>query len=500
MRSMRTTGLAAIAALGCLGLAPAAARAAVAITTSPALRPAFDRHVSDYVIHCVPGKRVQVAVHASGGARVSVAGRKVRGGTFERHVERASGAAFSMRVRDHGRSTTHHVRCLPPGFPAWSFEIHGPSQAQWFVITPLHHANADYATIVDSRGTPVWWWRGTGYGPSDGKLLPDGTLAWTRWYGDLFGARDKDAYEVRRPDGSLVRLVRTVGSPTDTHDMQVLPNGDYLVDTFRRRCCEDLSAHGGPRNAQVFDGEIQELTPAGRLVWRWSSRDHIPLWWTTGDASRRTGWWYGQVTNTPNHPPRERAYDLVHINSVEPDGDGLIVSARHIDSVFRIDRASGRIEWKLGGRHVPGLSLKVVGPHPTPLFSGQHDARLWKDGTLTVYDNNTWGGAPSADRFAIDPEKRTARLIERITDPAITSSQAVGSARKLSGGHWVVDWGGNGVVTEQTEDGTIVRRLRFADEGTYRAVPIEPGVLSAARLRRGMDRMSETHRGPAAAR
>jgi hypothetical protein len=458
------------------------------------------------VSRCVPGEPVRVFVRASDGDRVAVAGRKSRGGTFKRHVTRESGAGFTIRVRAGGTSSTYHVRCLPPGFPVWSFERTGAGQAQWYVITPIHRAGADYVTIVDSRGTPVWWWRGSGFGPIDGKLLPDGTLAWVRWYGDHFGVRAKGAYEIRRPDGSLVRLVRTVGSPTDTHEMQLLPNGHYLVNTFRRRCCEDLSSHGGPSDAEVFDGEIQEIAPDGKLVWKWKTKGHVPLSWMTGDEKKKIGWWYLEMLATPNRPPRERAYDIVHLNSVEPDPplrgagrDGLIVSARHLDSVFRIDRATGEIDWKLGGRHVPGKSLKLLGDHPTPLFSGQHDARLWKDGTLTVYDNGSYRDrAPAADRFVIDPVNRTARLVERITNPEIGSSRAVGSARKLSGGDWVVDWGGNAIGTEQSEDGAIVRRLKFLDgRSTYRAVPIEPGELGAARLRRGMDSMSATHRAAA---
>lgn len=439
-------------------------------------------------------------VHASDGDRVGVADGESRGGTFTREVTRESGAAFTIRVREGGKLSKHHVRCLPPGFPSWSY-LRGKGQAEWYVMSPLHHKNADYATIVDRHGVPVWWWRGVDFGPADSKLLPDGTIAWTRWYGDHFGVRDKDAYEVRRPDGTLVRLVRTKGSPTDTHDMELMPNGHYLVDTYRRRCCEDLSAHGGPSHAEVFDGEIQEIAPNGRLVWKWNTKGHVPVEWTTGDEKKQIGWWYGILRDTPQRPARERAYDLVHINSMEPDGDGVVVSARHLDSVFRVDRATGEIDWKLGGRHAPGKSLEVLGPHPTPLLAGQHDARLWKDGSLTVYDNGSWHRPPSADRFVIDPVKRTARLVERITNPKIAKSVAIGSARKLDGGNWVVNWGGHPVITENSPDGTIIRRFHLGGgRGTYRAMPVEPGELDAATLRRGMDRMSQTHRGPATAR
>ena len=489
------------AALACA--APAAA--SIQLSAQPRLTPAFSTKIKDYAIRCAPGEPVRVSVRASDGDRVKVADKKTRGGTFERKVEREAGKSFRIRVRAGGASSTHHVRCLPPRFPVWSFQRTAGGQAQWYVIAPVHHAGADFMVVVDSHGTPVWWWLPSPatYGPVDGKLLPDGTLAWARWYGDHFGV-GKSRYEVRRPDGSLVRFVRTVGSPTDTHDMQMLPNGNYLVNTFRRRCCEDLSSHGGPSKADVFDGEIQEITPGGRRVWRWNTKDHIPTWWTTGDEKKGVGWWALEMSATPNRPPAERAYDLVHLNSVEVDppsrgagGDGLIVSARHIDSVFRIDRATGEIDWKLGGRHVPGKSLKVLGQHQTPLFSGQHDARLWKDGSLTVYDNGSYRDrAPEADRFVIDPAKRTARLVERIRNPKIGKSNAVGSARKLARGNWVIDWGGNAYVTEQREDGSIVREIKFLDgRGTSRAVPIEKGELNAARLRRGMGRMSAAHRG-----
>jgi Arylsulfotransferase (ASST) len=298
---------------------------------------------------------------------------------------------------------------------------------------------------------------------------------------------------VRRLDGRLVRLVRAVHNPTDTHDLQQLPNGNFLVIAYRRRCCVDLSSRGGPSRATVFDCEIQELTPGGKLVWKWSSRDRIPLSWTTGDQS--SGWW---ATNGSRNDQGVRdTWDLVHINSVEPDGDGLVVSARHTDSVFRIDRATKRIDWKLGGTQVLGKSLTVPGWPPTQsLFGGQHDARIWKDGSLTVHDNGSWRYRPPVMyRFDIDMITRTATIREHITNPEVDSSTAIGSTRKLEGGNWVTSWGASPIVTEQDETGAVVRRFVFAgNRWSYRAVPIEPGRLTAAALRHGMDKMVAARR------
>ena len=47
-------------------------------------------------------------------------------------------------------------------------------------------------------------------------------------------------------------------------------------------------------------------------------------------------------------------YDIVHINSVEEMADGdYLISLRHTDSVYRLDGATGAIEWKLGGTETP---------------------------------------------------------------------------------------------------------------------------------------------------
>jgi hypothetical protein len=201
-------------------------------------------------------------------------------------------------------------------------------------------------------------------------------------------------------------------------------------------------------------------------------------------------WWYNESNGRP--PPAERGYDLLHINSVEPDGDGLIVSARHLNAVFRIDRRTGDIDWKLGGTFVPGRSLSVFGVGFQSVLYGQHDARLAGDGTLTVYDNRSYTGQPpAAVRFRIDAAARTATKIADLEVPAVRDSRWGGSARMLPGGNWVIGWGGTDLITEQTPAGKVVLSLRLGGyHQPYRAQGVPRGVVSAAALRRGMDRMA----------
>jgi hypothetical protein len=332
----------------------------------------------------------------------------------------------------------------------------------------------------------MWWRRSSSYRPWDAKLLPGGHVAWTQNLHDPFGLDDSQSFEERRLDGRLVRRIRAVGVPTDTHDLTRLDNGNSYVIAYRRRRGVDLSGYGGPRNATVFDAEIQEIAPSGEVVWSWNSKDRI----TPSEVGQR--WWRDLRREAQRRGPGKHGYDLVHANSVEPDGTGVIVSARHVDAVYRIDRLTGLIDWKLGGTWRPE-SLTVVGDggEDNATFGGQHDARLYGDGSLTVFDNGSdRRRPPRAVRFAIDPLTRRAVRVEQVFNPVAPLSFHLGSARKLPGGNWVVCWGGSSLVTEQTPSGRTVLSLLFRAAGSYRAAPLPPGELSAAAVRRGMSRMT----------
>jgi arylsulfotransferase ASST len=470
----------------------APASGSVELSATPGLRPAFRPAATDYASRCKSHAPLRVSVSATGGDIVSVAGRPEQGGSFATSVRRRAGERVSVRVRSSaGAIRYYHVRCLPRGFPNWKIELHGIPQAQWYVTAAERPRHGGYVAIFDRSGAPIWWRRSPSKAilPWDAKLFDDGLLAYGYNLGDPFGMRKEGRYEVLALDGAPIRVVRTSGSPTDVHDLQRMPNRHLLAITYRRRDHVDLSPYGASADAPVFDGEIQELTPSGRVVWRWNSRDHI------SPSETEPEWWYDEREHDGKPPPK--GHDLLHMNSVEPDGDGLIVSSRHLDAVFRIDRATGDVDWKLGGSFVLGKSLTVLGmPLSEQVFEGQHDARLASDGTLTVYDNRTQtADPPAADRFRIDPVARTATRIEHIQEPDVSHSQWGGSARRLPGGNWVVGWGGTNLVTEQTPAGTVVLALRFGQEHvTYRVQPLLPGRVTAAELRHGMDRMERSRR------
>jgi hypothetical protein len=420
-------------------LVPAPA-ASSAVSTDPPLTPAYDPAIPDYTVACEPGRRVRLTV-----------------GSDVRTIPLRAGQAFSIG--------SHRVRCLPREWAGWTVTRTGTPQSDWIVFN-----TAGYTVIADGNGVPVWW--RAGVGPLvDGRVLPDGTVAVGRRSETAF---DRYPYAHFALDGTPLGEIDAVGTRIDNHDFEVLPNGNLLVMAYVPREHVDLTAIGGPADAPVVDGLLQEVTPYRQVVWSWRSSDHIAVDETTFPLDE---------TKLPDGD--RSVYDLVHLNSLQADGDGVIISARHLDAVLRIRRSDGGIDWKLGGTQRPE-SLAFAGD-----FGGQHQARRLPDGTLTVHDNGTLKGRPPrALRLAIDPAAGTARVLEQVADPRVTSAFCCGSATRLAGGHWLMSWGGTPFITELAADGAPVLTLRLAAGFSYRAYPVSRSLLSREALRAGMDAMA----------
>jgi hypothetical protein len=475
------TALAVLAIAGVVA-APAAADVPPRSQASfnvPGLFPGYGPYVHDYVVRCDDGP-VRVNAHVADPWRMSIAGGASRAGDFSRTVSLRSGTAFKVTVRNEagGRASRYHVRCLPDDFPTYTFTRDGPVSPDYFAAdTGFAPVKNRYAIIFDDHGVPIWWYRAPAVGP---RVLPSGDVVWFLVDGQ------SSRYEVRRLDGTLIRSLGTAGGgAVNTHDLQLLSNGDYLIGAHTKRHGVDISAYGGPSDANVRDVELQEVSADGQLVWDWRSEDHISL--------AETGRWWPWVIE---HPTVGGYYDAVHWNSIEPHGDSVIASFRHLDAVYRIRESNGSIAWKLGGTPTP-KSLQVQGDPEPYTFGGQHDARLVSDGTLSVFDNRTGldDPRPRAVRYRIDQGSRTATLVQSIRDPDVTASYRCGSARVLPNQDWLIDWGQNtrqgaGSIGGYAPDGERTFLLTFDSTFSYRAQPVPPGMVTAQDLRQGMDAMA----------
>ncbi len=471
-RRVTITALALVALALSAGATEAAAKPS--FSTSPALSPGFSWGASDYVVRCA-GNPVAVNVKLSSGWQGKVGSSGYRSASFSSSRPLSAGKSFTVAFRrsSGGKSRRFYVRCLPDDFPNYVLDVVKPRGPRFFIM----QTTGGYAAIIDRNGAPVWWVKATG-NPDNAELLPDGRLAWAAVPNPVQQFGD---YQIRTLKNKYVRTVKAGnGTATDIHEFLQLPNKNFLLAGQYKSSGLDASPFGGAANATVVNVQLQELKPSGKVVWKWNSGDHLGL------DQTGTKWWSTFILGGG------QPYDVSHWNSIDPAGKYYIVSFRHLDGIFAISRKTGNIAWKLGGAQT-SKSLKVLNdPQGSYPFSGQHDARLLPDGTISLFDNNsTKGVPPRMVRYRLDLKKRTAKLIQSISDPEITNSICCGSARLLPNRYWLIDWGGTSTIGVYSPTGKRVFKFQTAAGFSYRANEVEPGALTYEQLRRAMDAINK---------
>ncbi len=298
------------------------------------LDPLFRPDIHDYVLHCTAATNpISFSATALPGATLTVDG--VAGGTETTGTR--SLAENAALVIDAG-TDEYWVRCLPTDFPLITTAKTGTVAAGYYMLeNGVAGGSGRFVVILDTNGVPVWYRRVPA--SIDFKLLPDGNLAWMNFVRANFNINPTKRYEVHTLDGTLVTTIGTgPGLVTDYHDMIPLANGNFVVVAYSQRTVPvaDIPDAYPPCSTgdQVIDGVLQEVTPAGDVVWTWNSKDHTDLTESRPvcDVAAISG---ATATN---------AYDLLHINSVEEDpatGD-LLVSARYMNAVLRIERVDAQ--------------------------------------------------------------------------------------------------------------------------------------------------------------
>jgi hypothetical protein len=365
------------------------------------------------------------------------------------------------------------IRCLPHDFP--QITVSHPSGG---APTPGYYLvnTGAYATVLDVHGTPVWYARGSNVVNVDApaantlSLMPAGTAP--------FGTSATADFELHALDTQTTRYVRASGSPTDAHELRLLPNGHFLLFAYPIESDKDLTGIGSlGANETIADCQIQEVDAAGAVVWSWLASDHVDP--VTESLEVHASPVAGQTVQ-----------DVFHCNSIEVDASGnLLVSMRHTNSIVYIDKGTGKILWKLGGTPTSkdeAKCIQVVGD-PEGTFSMQHDARFRPNGNVTLFDDHgATSGVARGVEYAIDQAAGTATVAFQFL--GTTQSQYEGSFRRYDDGESVVGWGGAApdarVVTELNAAGQEVFDVSFAPVAApYRALKVPTTTIDIGAMR-----------------
>jgi hypothetical protein len=110
------------------------------------------------------------------------------------------------------------------------------------------------------------------------------------------------------------------------HDLIRLRNGNYLVLA---------------RDRSNFTGYLQEVDRRGRVVWEWRSVAHIddfPTW----DHERKDPTHINSIHELPPNRHFDSGDDRFRPGNI-------LVSARHLNAIFVIDKRSGKVVWQYTG-------------------------------------------------------------------------------------------------------------------------------------------------------
>jgi hypothetical protein len=312
----------------------------------------------------------------------------------------------------------------------------------------------DGSMILDGEGQPVWLRpvRSEAKDMMDFKAQRYHGKSVLTWWEGTHGGWGQGEYLILDSSYREVARVRAGNGLEGDHHEFLITRRDTALLTIYKKVPMDLSPFGGPEDGAVMDGIVQEVDIRnGEVLFEWHSLEHVGL----------------EESPFELRPDLKGAYDYFHINSVAEDNDGnFLVGSRKTSTVYKVDRRTGKVIWRLGGER------SDFGMGEGARFAFQHDARRQEDGTVTLFDNRGADmGEPSRGiRLRLDEEAMTATLLREYTLPGDPFATYQGNVQDLPNGYVFVGWGSAPFLSEHDRDGRLLFEARFP-EGveSYRA-------------------------------
>jgi Arylsulfotransferase (ASST) len=376
----------------------------------------------------------------------------------------AAGAAVQRAGGRHRSSALYHTFQSRPDLHPPRAVVRRRTQAAergdgyWFLTAGTSAKAQNGLVILDRHGNPVWF-----------KALPRGWFAMdfrtqryrgkpvlTWWQGTIFGRGEGVIMDTSYRE--VARVQAGNGHQVDAHEFLLTPEGTALITCSASTVPADLSSVGGSRHGQVAESVMQEVdVQTGDVLLEWRSLDHVPV-------SESYMWAGGGV------------YDYMHLNSIDVMADGnLLLSARHTWALYKLERTTGEVMWRLGGKR----SDFAMGPGTQ--FAWQHDARQLDERTITVFDdgaaffegNHRYRATHRQSRgmsLRVEHSARKVKLSRTYQHQPALVAGGYGNMQTLADGDVVVGWGNLPVASQFAASGAILEDVNLASiYASYRA-------------------------------
>lgn len=372
----------------------------------------------------------------------------------------------------------------PQGLPRLTASVSDPraTVASGYLVTTLIEADGGWVVVLDGDGDVVWWYD-TGH---EGAIPPDLVgLTPPGWGGHTLPITSR--YDAATH--SILVSFYDGDQQLDVATFRRIPlaalRAEEIVTTRTELGHHDFVYHPGEGTVAWLAYQVEPFEGA-----RWAADAILE----TPEGARSSGavsavWsWHDDSGAEPelfDELQRSFASDIAelewtHSNSLmyDPGSGAYFVMSKFLDCLVKIDRATGRGDWVLGGPH-SDFTLSSgqpvwTGLRGSALWSHGHMSELWHDpeqgtGGFVVFDNGYYhpglGGGEGWSRiseYRFDERTRTVDKIWEHAEPDGAFTPLMGDVRRLPGGTYLVGWSTLGRIEEITDAGEVLWRTNTA--------------------------------------
>lgn len=180
-----------------------------------------------------------------------------------------------------------------------------------------------------------------------------------------------EQYNVVDEVESLVPTDQIDATPLESHELVVQDLHHYIISSYYPKEVNNIPSDIDQNKfgSRVIASTLQEIKD-GEVLWQWQSTDYPELYELSTE--------HNDFTNE-----HVNYADYVHFNSlaIDPEDNNLIISARNMNNIIKLNRETGDIMWVLGGKG------DQFGLAEEQKFSRQHKLSFLSDGTILLFNN-----------------------------------------------------------------------------------------------------------------
>jgi arylsulfate sulfotransferase len=301
--------------------------------------------------------------------------------------------SFPVWLVDQFKYSCPDESLLPPGFKE-GFMLMNKRETPGFLY------------IVDVKGRLRWYHNIDGKGFKVTHFTPDNTIISILGNNDEPTSYGSEILEVNLLGDTLLHLKKGAGDFTQTIHHEILKTGNSIVTLYVDNRVMDLSSIGGGKKDTVNGDGILVLDRSGHKIWQWSVFDVMDPLKDSGLLKDRKDW--------------------MHANSLNYDLDSnYIISFYNNGQIWKLDRHTGRIIWKLG----KGGTVKMPADAQ---FDMAHAVHINPDGNLMFFDNGVDKHQSEVLAFSMNDSLKTASLNMKIRLPKEIYNDRMGSAYMIA--------------------------------------------------------------------